>query len=29
MKKRLLHAWAVQKKEDKYYIPYTYWVIEG
>lgn len=26
MKKILLHAWAVQKKEDKYYLPFTHWV---
>lgn len=26
MKKILLHAWAVQKKEDKYYLPYTHGV---
>src|SRR5690606_4164839 len=26
MKKILLHAWAVQKKEGRYYLPYTHWV---
>lgn len=26
MKKILLHAWAVQKKDGKYYLPYTHWI---
>lgn len=26
MKKILIHAWAVQKKENRYYLPYTHWI---
>lgn len=26
MKKILLHAWAVQKKDGRYYLPYTHWI---
>lgn len=26
MKKLLLHAWSILKRNDKYYLPYTHWV---
>ncbi|MDR1417830.1 MAG: glycosyltransferase family 4 protein [Endomicrobium sp.] len=26
MKKILIHAWTIHKKENKYYLPYTHWI---